>query len=552
MTTPIFSIVPCEPSFPVFGGMKLELPEYNETQHLYFAVGDTAPFAWQQVATKEECRCRKGDTCHFALLRHTPFSWMFVLEQWLTDATSNHTYDFRMKGEMQITDASSFLEKAPATGTLTGEMLNSILQQAVGKTVEEALHSLRNDFSDRELLEGGKVEQSLDWFVNRMEPVFATFGCHLAGEVATSWYSKEKIAEEEAALEKLRVEKEQNRIAWEREVERERKESLARYEKEIQAIETDTTLQQMERERRIERAREKISIEQREHDHRQAAKRREEEWKEAEHIENIARMKAETEAIQRAAQRKEKIEEEWAVEQQRMKNLREAIDTRLGFVDAQIDRLVSQGDRLEEMSRQNQKVEWLHSWGVRPEDLHYLGFDAYRQSFFDDLEKKSTKDRIVRMYMNGLVRSRDAGCPIDQLPIGKDLNFKISSNLAGYLTVLNLGTSGRLWLNVPNSYVSQAQIGEGATLEMPGNGTLPFSGLDEAGLDYVEMGPAGWERMAAIITPQPLIESAVLRRSFPDEPLILLEKEDLQRISERLKAFHDNEWSAALLRFLVK
>ncbi len=560
---PIFTIIPCNPEFPwLKNSVVLENPPKNEQQHLYFSKGESTPFDWQFINEENACICHKGESCRFALLRHTPFCWHFTLTDWLSDESGNH-YDFQINGQIQISDAQTFLAMIPpASDTLSVEMLNTSLQQALTAIVDNALTQLRNDFGDNNLLFGGKAEQSRDWFAGLMQPVFFKFGCKLQKDFTFHWYSREKIAAEEEKTEKKAAEKAQQRLEWERQVELERKRSRAEYEQKIKDIQADATLNNLEREKRIETAKKNLLLELTEKDHQLAAKMRDEALKEAEHEKEIARLKADTEAIKRAEEKREKIEEEWAQEKKRMEILHQAIETRMESIDEQIDRIESSiSAKLEEMSRLFQKAEWLYNWGVRAEDLEYAGFDNHCQIFFENLEKQQEADGRVQMYMPELTipcnaghTTRDIGCKKrpKKLKVGRELNFKITSELAGYLTVLNLGTSGRLWLNVPNSYIKKAKIEEDQSLAMPGKGTLPWSGLDKAGLEYMEMGPGGWERMAAIVTPQPLIDTTLLYRSYPDQPLVLIERDDLRRIKKKLEQFNQNEWSAAILTFLVE
>ncbi len=552
---PVFTIIRCEPEFPwLKSSITLKHPQKDDQQLLYFSKGESPPFDWQQINEETRCICHKGEICRFGLLRHTPFRWKFSLGDWMSDE-DGYGYDFQINGQTQINNAQAFLAKAPVSGIFTVEMLNAALQQELAATVDNALTQLRNDFGDNNLLFGGKAEQSRDWFSRLMQPVFSSFGCMLQENLTLHWYSEKKITAEKERLEKLRIQEENNRLQWKRQMKLERKQSRMEYKQNIRDIETEATLDELQREKKIEAAKRERLLELTAKDHQLAAREREEALRVVEHEKELARLMADTEAIKNAVQKKEKIEEQWLQEKRRMEILYQAVATQMKSIDAQINRIESNVTaKLEEESRLFQKAEWLHNWGVRAEDLEYAGLDNQRQLFFDILKKQQDADERVRIYMSRLVRSRDAACAGEEkrLSIGSELHFEISSELCGYLTILNLGTSGRLWLNVPNSYITEAVITDGQTLAMPGKGTLPWSGLDKAGLEYVEMGPGGWERMAAIVTPQPLIHTALLHRSSPGAPLVLIGKEDLAQIRKQLERFNQGEWSAAILRFLVK
>ena len=106
---------------------------------------------------------------------------------------------------------------------------------------------------------------------------------------------------------------------------------------------------------------------------------------------------------------------------------------------------------------------------------------------------------------------RDIGCrKYDELRIGQSLAFEFVSPKDGYVTIINLGTSGRFWLHVPNVYVpvEQAVVKSNREYAIPGDLLLPPTELRRHGLDYMECGPVGWEELVILITPMPLMTKA--------------------------------------------
>jgi len=75
--------------------------------------------------------------------------------------------------------------------------------------------------------------------------------------------------------------------------------------------------------------------------------------------------------------------------------------------------------------------------------------------------------------------------------IGDKINIKFKSSMDCYLTLLNIGTSGKLTILYPNTLHQDNFIEGGKLFEIPGN---------EYGFEYQLSGPAGIEKLKAIVT----------------------------------------------------
>jgi hypothetical protein len=73
--------------------------------------------------------------------------------------------------------------------------------------------------------------------------------------------------------------------------------------------------------------------------------------------------------------------------------------------------------------------------------------------------------------------------------------FRVTSERAGFLTLLDLGTDGTVTVLYPNRFVPEGRIGEGETLDIP-TAAMPFR--------LRASGPEGWGMVRAVVTPQPL------------------------------------------------
>jgi len=128
--------------------------------------------------------------------------------------------------------------------------------------------------------------------------------------------------------------------------------------------------------------------------------------------------------------------------------------------------------------------------------------------------------------------SRDVGCHTDnEILIKQKLDFEFVSPKSGYVTIINLGTSGRFWLHVPNKHVSidQAKINANQKYSVPGNDLLPQAKLNANNLDYKETGPPGWDEIIIIVTPTPLIREIDVFKTSAGNPLALI---SLDRMAE--------------------
>jgi hypothetical protein len=117
------------------------------------------------------------------------------------------------------------------------------------------------------------------------------------------------------------------------------------------------------------------------------------------------------------------------------------------------------------------------------------------------------------------------------------------------VTLLNIGTSGAVFLHAPNVFagLEAAQAFAGGRYAVPGPEFLPRGKIQ----GYFEGGPSGWEHLAAIISDQPIIPEDWIGRSSVSEPIVKLGESDVAALYESLCELEPNSWSAGVLSFFV-
>ena len=153
------------------------------------------------------------------------------------------------------------------------------------------------------------------------------------------------------------------------------------------------------------------------------------------------------------------------------------------------------------------------------------------------------------------IRTRDIGNKkVGTLAIGSPLRFEFLANRGGYATVLNIGTSGKVYLQSPNAYVGirQCQLEAGKRYQVPGVELLPAEQLQRNGGGYFENGPPGWEELIVIISSEPLMADADLFPSTEDHPFVALSADRIEQLLNQLAELPEDGWNVGMLSFLVE
>ncbi len=181
-----------------------------------------------------------------------------------------------------------------------------------------------------------------------------------------------------------------------------------------------------------------------------------------------------------------------------------------------------------------------------PALLEALGYNIDRQKLVWNCRERARQDGDVVKLIKPEAPTRDIGLnEYKGVAIGDSLAFRATSRRAGYLTLLNVGTSGRTWLHVPSPLcaVKASKIRADVTYVIPGEPLFPWPH------DYTEEGPGGrFEFMVAIVSDEPLVEQGMLERATATAPLAAVDAGEFWTILERQGA---RTWTAGVLAFMV-
>jgi|GEM_PF-4258698 len=150
-------------------------------------------------------------------------------------------------------------------------------------------------------------------------------------------------------------------------------------------------------------------------------------------------------------------------------------------------------------------------------------------------------------------RAIGASTNVSSLRIGATLQFEMLSQRDGFATIINFGTSGKIWLHCPSAYIAadQAVVRQGQIYAIPGESMIPESNLAENGLAYIEYGPTGWEELVVIVSDAPIIESSTYFSTTPGMPFTELTESTITALVERLSESPET-WHVGILSFLVE
>lgn len=130
--------------------------------------------------------------------------------------------------------------------------------------------------------------------------------------------------------------------------------------------------------------------------------------------------------------------------------------------------------------------------------------------------------------------------------VGDKINIKFKSSKDCYLTLLNIGTSGKLTILYPNTLHQDNFIEGGKLFEIPG---------DEYGFEYQLSGPAGIEKLKAIVTESKI--NLVESQFSPDGNMFKIissgaAARDISIIEKKVEEIPQDKWNEAYFEFSVK
>ncbi len=490
----------------------------------------------------ENARATPDDRATFAQVRTTPQKMEISFAAVVTESSSQ-AWDLILRGSWMIADPGRFLSSyalsaVSADAPLSRPMAESWLANSLRARVGDAARGKTIAYlRDQDGLPAA-------WWQKRLDEWMAAGGIRFT-VVEAKWES----ADTARADAERRQREDLQRIAEFRQqqiqAELRETESTAAYKKEKSRLRADMTLSASEQEQRLRKAeldyrRELLEAEQRVEEARRVADRAA-----LEHELTMARLANDVAAETDAKQRRETAQQRQAVVEQRLGRARQAVAD-LGAAPPELLRELTGHDARKAF----QAAERLVSPEFRlPADaLAGLGFAVGRQSFTQLLKDRQASDPGQVALAKEELRTRDIGAAkVKALPIGSSLQFSVRSGRDGFFTLLNIGTSGSVYLQAPSAMVrpQASRVVAGRNYLIPGPELFPWPG------DYREEGPGGWEHLAVIVSDEILVDDSTLARSSGDMPIVKLSEDELYGIMERLSRLADGAWSAGVLSFLV-
>ncbi len=473
-----------------------------------------------------------------------------VFPKALTDP-QGHAWDCAVVGRLSITDSrrvlTSFaMEHVGPDSPLMPGLAESWISRQIASPLAEAL--TRHGAAKARAL-------TATWWNGQLAEWLIPFGLSVEVDEVT-WSSAEaEAAEAEAAEAEAARQRELKRIEQARQREREAEirevESKVEYNRKKRQIEADLALSEQQRAHKLqllEHQRRKDLIEA---ETAVENARREAERAALEHEATLARLRHDAEAASNAREREREAEQRHQAVLQEIEGLRSRLQQLADLPEQLLAQLANT-----DAGRANAAAERLVSpeFGMPASSLAALGFRVERQSMVQGLRERAASDgQQVAIRKTELV-TRDIGTArVQGLPINTSLRFEFISQRSGYITLLNLGTSGAVYVHVPNAYVGPevAKVEGGRCYMVPGSELLPWERLRQLGLDYVEVGPPGWEHLAVLVSDEPLIGAPTLAKAGSAVPFVKLEIDEIADLCETLGNMPARAWTAGVLSFLV-
>jgi hypothetical protein len=523
------------------GRSRVQLP--NASVDLDF-IGVTVTAAGRElksVARDGAAKLLAGDEHGSVLvINKAPAGFELSFAAIVKDAGGN-AWDLIFNGTLRVTDPLGFLE-ASAFAVVTPEtpLSRPLMESWLGGRIQFQVRDAVRGLSISDLREKDKLPAC--WWQNEINGWLASSGVN-AAVTGVRWESADAArAESERASER-----ESERIAQERDrqFKAELREAQARldYGKEKARIDADTQLLEADRVQQLRvhelNHRSELMIAETEIENA----RRSAEKCALEHELSMARLRND---VERATIAQSRIDES----EQRHEELVDALDKAHELLNKlKLDKSLLQELAGQNWAKANQAAERLVSseFGFVPAQLEILGFPVVNQSFVETVSKKNARDSQVQLYKAEL-KTRDIGAAkVMALRIGQSLQFTLTARRSGYLTVLNIGTSGNAYLQVPSALIGgrNIRIDAGRSYALPGPELFPWQ------WDYREEGPAGWEHIIALVTDEPFIPVKAASRSSDASPIVRLTPEEIGSLFESLNEMRLDSWTAGLLSFLV-
>ena len=532
-------------------GSKAKLPEAAPEFDFFTVSGPSASRELGRVSRADAVKALGRDENSVVLvLKKAPGDCAFSFTGVVKDEQGNG-WDLLLNGSCSITDIRAFMGKYGFDSvTVETPVSSAVLESWMAHTVQHQVKDAVRGVSVSDLREKDALPAL--WWEAQFNKWFSPAG--LACKVTAARWASADGARAEA--ERAR-EREMERIAQERDrqLQAEIREVKAKtdYEKEKGRIEADKQLSESERTHQLQvlelrHRKELLAAETEIENARRAA-----EQSALEHELAVARLRKDLESVSKAETRIAESREEHTALAASLAKTAELLDRLNRASEPLLQRLAGK-----DLQKSNAAAERLVSpeFGFTASQLLGLGFSVPNQALVASLSTKhGTGGKAVELVKEDLTEkiiktlgTRDIGvAKVKALPIGHSLQFKLVSHRVGYVSLLNLGTSGAVYLHVPNAMIGgqNVRIVEDKPYFVPGQELFPWE------WDYREEGPAGWEHIVGIVSDEPVIPGEIVGRSTAEAPIVRLTAEEVGVLFAKLEDMPADTWSSGVLSFLV-
>lgn len=443
-------------------------------------------------------------------------------------------YDLKLVGTWRPTPPEAFIQFTGRSMASPGVPLSN--ESVVSWILQELMFRISKEVAVRpDNAQGLTRALPASWWTSKMNTWLRESAIQVSVDKVSFQSAEADVARRQEEM-LARRERAQRALELKRDIERREREAAARHELAMAAVDQDVQLTREEREHKL------VLMKKR-------------------HLQELIQADTAIEEARRQAQAAS-AEQQAAEELSRNNRIhvRPAGESQSGSADqpwrsAELDMLVSAvlGQRSEAAQ---EAIERLTSpeFAVDARVLASVGAASARNLLVGMVRDKAHSDGEPVKLSNSGLQTRDIGtATVRGLPLNSSVRVDVRTARAGHILVLNLGTSGACWMHVPNAYVGpeRAIVAGDMTYSVPGPELLPRQALQENGLEYVEVGPPGWEHVLVILSSSLTGLAAACSRTTPGQPFTKLSESDLESLGSELVEADPEAWTGNVLSFLV-
>jgi len=549
-----------------FGRAKLKVPPVERNielfLHTYSADGTVGLRRIVAEETKDEILAANDAILLSVNTARQPLEMAFTAA---AEDKDSHAWDLILSGSWSVSDSRRFLTSVALTLVSPEAPLS---RQVVESWIINKINTRARD-EVRKAADNGNFEEvrrkdvlPFEWWDKQIANWLSDNGMSVK-VLEARWQSADAAAAEgeQRRLESLsRIEQERTR---QRQAELREMRANADYEKEKTRIDADTRLSAHEKEHKLHLLEKRCKRELIEAEAEVERATREAQKAALEHEVVMAELQNDLETIRQAPVREKEAEKRHGEVIALLAKAQETLDKLACLPKQMLGQLASSNTGYQAADRLVSP-----EFGFKPEELANLGYATVPQMLVQRIRDKASMDREMILLRKKELRTRSIDCvrvehgktrdigttKVKGLSTNSSLQLEFTTERPGFVTLINIGTSGSVYVHVPNAYVGrqEAEVVPARSYLIPGPELLPWEQLKQRNLDYVEVGPPGWEHIAVFVSDEPLTGLCTLYRATPLEPFVRFSDDELSNLCHLLDDMGPHTWSAAVISFLVE